>query len=78
MKVLRLHHLAHYLTHVQKWNTTIFLSGGSGEKVIKFLYGDYFTVEGRQKATFWKIELGSLWQEKLEPSGKRKMQQGMF
>ena len=30
----------------------IFLSGGRGEKVIKFLYGDYFKVKGRQKATF--------------------------
>ena len=56
----------------------MFLSGGRGEKVIKFLYGDYFKIKGRQKATFWKIELGSLWQEKLEPSGKRKMQHGIF
>ena len=26
----------------------------------KFFYGDHFTIEGRQKATFWKSELGAL------------------
>ena len=26
----------------------------------KFFYGDHFTIEGRQKVTFWKSELGAL------------------
>ena len=26
----------------------------------KFFYGDHFVIEGRQKATFWKSELGAL------------------
>ena len=26
----------------------------------KFFYGNHFTIEGRQKATFWKSELGAL------------------
>ena len=27
---------------------------------LNFFYGDHFTIEGRQKATFWKSELGAL------------------
>ena len=31
----------------------------------KFLYGDHFIIEGRQKATFWKSELGALFRPTL-------------
>ena len=35
-------------------------SHGRDQFFFFFFFGDHFTIEGRQKATFWKIELWAL------------------